>query len=77
MVMEKIETGARVQRSVQQSAQRSVQRSHSSNGRFLRQFDLNTGALGWTMICDDGVHPDRPIGVCPIGLGYRLTAVPR
>ena len=37
------------------------------------QYDLNTGARGWTMICDDGVHPDRPIGPGPVGLGYVVV----
>lgn len=40
----------------------------------LRMFDRPTGPRGWTMICDDGIHPDRPIGVSPIGLGYRVVA---
>jgi len=25
------------------------------------------------MIADCGIHPDRPIGRCPIGLGYEVV----
>lgn len=32
------------------------------------------GAQGWTMVADCDVHPDRPIGRCPIGLGYEVRS---
>lgn len=30
-------------------------------------------AQGFSMVCDDGCHPDRPIGVEVGGLGYDLA----
>lgn len=33
-------------------------------------------ARGWTMVCDDGIHPDRSVGIDPAGMGYDLTGRP-
>ena len=68
-----VDSGAFAQEAVQVAAQEEVQEAVQEAGCEVAQYDRDSGPMGWTMVCDGPVHPDRPIGDCAIGLGYRLT----